>query len=419
MTIQQSRVRNRPKTINRRLRGKGDYTEEIIKIPSVPRRIEAKIDHLEKMLNQSKPSLKKSLGELGTLAGEGIAKLFGGGDYVIHTNSLMKGRYSSATPPKFSSQSRGTRITEREFICDITSGTLTAGSTNFSNLNLPIIPSNRTTFPWLSTIALQFDQWEPHGLVFYFKSSSSTFNGASQALGTVVMATDYDVTDPLYSSKQVMENSDYACSTKPSEDLVHGIECAAKERPTELLYTSVTTGQERLSTLGNFQIASLGCSAADIKLGELWVSYDISFYKKQLVSPCINSYAITGSGSAGVGQVFYNNPTIAYNNGFTIVNTSTYSRIYFPSALAYGRFELSYALYLVDAADVASYVTTYFNCNRVTYTETWTAGSSPGQLNKAVDVTGPGAYVTITGTKSTAASNYHFCITEIASGAGF
>lgn len=291
MNTNKTKVRSRRPT----LRGKGDYTLDVKSIKKPLERLEAKIDHLERM-NSKPPKLISAAGralgslvgqpDLGEAASTTLAKFFGHGDYSIRTNSLIpnqSGRIpASSVVPSFSSGKRGTRITEREFIQDIYAGSLSGGSTLFTNTSFEINPTNLSTFPWLSSIANLYDQWEPHGIVFEFVSTSSEFNGSSQALGTVIMATDYDVLDAPYSSKQEMENSDYSCSTRPSNNLMHGIECATSERPTKLLYTS-TAGPANFSQLGKFQIATTGCSVAGVRLGELWVSYDVTFYKKQMV----------------------------------------------------------------------------------------------------------------------------------------
>jgi hypothetical protein len=286
----------------RRVRGRGDYTDAIKSIPNIGERVEAKIDHLEKALVHATPTASRAAstigrtlgnflnqGDLGALAGEGLSKLFGFGDYSIKSNTLvtsLKSNAQNSIVPKFSAAGkRGTKIVEREMIGTVSAGALVSGATIFNNVSLAINPANELCFPWLSTIASQFDQWEPNGIIFEFVSTSSDFNGASQALGTVIMATDYDPYDSTYTSKVQMENSDYACATKPSNSLVHGIECDVHERPTPILYTNVTNNTAipiSQTTLGNFQIATQGCSVANVTLGELWVSYDITFYKKQL-----------------------------------------------------------------------------------------------------------------------------------------
>lgn len=226
--------------------------------------------------------------DVGDRVGGAIGRLFGRGDYQVHLNSLMEsyGKPAAGPPPPmtFRDGKRGVRVVEREYLGDITSGPLVGSSTLFTNNSYPLNPANATTFPWLSRIARQFDQWEPHGIVFEFRSTSSEYNGTSQALGTIILATDYDPTDPAYVSKAEAENSDYAMSVKSSDCAIHGIECDPKERPTAVLYTSSGSQSDpRFTDLGTFQLCTQGMSVADVTLGELWVTYDITFYKKQVI----------------------------------------------------------------------------------------------------------------------------------------
>lgn len=342
----------------RALRGSGDYSAETKAITNPIKRVEAKIDHLEKSLVKSAMSKSDAAstigrtlgnfvnqGDLGALAGSTLAKYFGHGDYNVKVNSLMKGAH--ATGATFHNEGgRGTRITEREFIGDIVSGSLVGGSTAFTNQHFVINPTNASMFPWLSRIAPLYDQWEPNGIVLEFVSTSSEYNGTSQALGTIIMATDYDPYDALYSSKPQMENSDYACSTKPALDLIHGIECADSERPTRLLYTSLDNGAPKSSSqLGTFQVATQGMSVADVSLGELWVSYDITFYKKQLsAAPASQISGLWGFGSTGANLGLFADPTISGTTGdiFITQNVGVGSVINFGSPPAGSRYIVHY-----------------------------------------------------------------------------
>lgn len=303
------------KAVKNVLTGKGDYT--LKKLDDAY----GAIDDLDRRL--MKQEQKKGLGsgigskiggmlgnselgsKLGGMAETSLGRLFGFGDYSISQNSLMKaaisadGMSSANIVPQFGTHGRGVRLQEREYIGDVVSGALVNGSSTFTNVVFNINPLNQQTFPWLSTFAANFEEWEPHGIVFEFKSTSSEFNGTSQALGTVIMATDYDVYDTQYNSKIEMETADYSNSTKSSCTAMHGVECDPTERATKLLYVGTGQPDQRLNSLGNFQLATIGCSTANVTLGELWVSYDISFYKKQLgATSQMASYRFAGTDPA-------------------------------------------------------------------------------------------------------------------------
>lgn len=409
----------------RSLKGRGDYSEEVKSIPKPLVRLEAKIDHLERSLVQTTPKISSAAktigrtlgnfvnqGDLGALAGESLAKFFGHGDYKVKTNSLINGPLSGPNPPKFGSHGkRGTRVIEREYIGDIISGAIVNGQSTFNNKSFRINPTDRSSFPWLSTIANQYDQWEPHGIVFEYVSTSSSYNGTSQALGTVVMATDYDVFDALYPSKQIMENADYSCSTRPAESLVHGVECDPHERPTPILYCS-TTAAANLQDLGNFQVATVGCSAANVTLGELWVSYDITFYKKQLVSPAISLAAWCASGNCPTGGPLLFNPVISYSNSIsTTVIVGTGTDINLPTSQGSGRYLVSFFLDDKRTSDILS--ATLFNA---TYIQQSSAGPDGGvHLWQAViAISAPAARVRFGMKTGSAGANYKFSLTEVA-----
>lgn len=413
----------------RSLRGKGDYSEEILNEPNAFRRVERKIDHLEKSLVGTHLSDSKAgsmagralgslvgQGDLGAFAGDKLAKLFGFGDYrvAVKGNSLMAGA-AGPSVPKFSGDGkRGVRLTEREFLGNILSGPLSGGSTVFTNQSFPLNPNSATTFPWLSQIAYLFDQWEPHGIVFEFHTTSSTFNGTSQALGAVIMATDYDSNDPAYPSKQIMENADYACSSVPSSNLLHGVECDPDERPLQVMYCTDRVGQKNFSNLGNFQIATSGCSTAGTTLGELWVSYDITFYKKQLVS---SANVIDAISSAAV-DVVAETPlvplsAIKYNrnlNASIIIGTGT--RLSFPPARGTGKYFFSIWLLVSNTLDYLQF--TPFNLVNCTFTEFRGAGAPVANqlLTGIITITGTGASFDL-GVKKVSTSDVWFSLTEV------
>lgn len=248
------------------------------------------------------------LGDFGAGIGSVVGKLFGSGAYTLQTNSIMSGALDGASmPPNFSSagSSEALRVREREYLCDVTSSTAFTLANAF-RLN----PGSARTFPWLSKVAANFDQWSPNGIVFEFRTTSTDYASTS-ALGTVILATNYDARDQPFTNKQLMENSAYADSVKPSASMIHGIECSLLERPTRLLYVlsdtvydPTQTADNRFNDLGNFFYATVGNTSDGSSLGELWITYDVSFYKKiQRPAPPVGmstGFATLSGGSLGV-----------------------------------------------------------------------------------------------------------------------
>lgn len=231
-------------------------------------------------------------GSLIKSAGSFLGRITGMGAYRVQRNSLL----TDSGPPMFGTGGAGTRIRHREFLGDIT------GSTAFALTSYAINPGMSTTFPWLAQIAVNFEEYEFHGLIFEFKSTSANaLNSTNTALGTVVLASEYNVARPLFTSKQAMEAYEFATSTVPSSSTVHPVEC----KPSLNVYThqyvrstAVALGDDLAKyDVANFQIATTGMQAA-ATIGELWVSYDVSFLKPRLPpSTTLNPGAVLHSRS--------------------------------------------------------------------------------------------------------------------------
>lgn len=209
----------------------------------------------------------------------------GRGDYKVSRNSLIS---LSSDVPQFANvaNARQTHVTHKEFIQDIISSS-TPGQ--FKLDVFPINPGLGKTFPWLSSLAINFEEYAMDGLVFEFKSTSSNaLNSTNTALGTVIMATQYNSLNPNFVNKQQMENYEFACSANPSCSFLHPIECAKFLNPTDILYvredeSSVSsTSDKRLYDMGNFSIASVGLQGTSVNIGELWVTYSLRLLKPKL-----------------------------------------------------------------------------------------------------------------------------------------
>ncbi len=219
--------------------------------------------------------------QAGKWLGTGIGSIFGSGDYSLagsmpSYNVLCNG----AQIPQFDTTRQTNIVCHREYLGDIT------GTTGFNLTGYALNPGLSSTFPWLSTIAANYQEYRFHGVIFEFRPLITDFV-TSGAPGVVVMATNYNADAALYTSKQEMENSEFAVSVKPTVDLIHGIECAVGQ--TALPHRYVRTGAPdsgedlRLYDWGNFQFATQANPTQN--LGELWVSYCVEFFKPILPNP--------------------------------------------------------------------------------------------------------------------------------------
>lgn len=248
-------------------------------------------------------TVSKAVGYIGQLLPSpynSYAKAFSrlGGIITGHGDYSMSGGQLTGSVPYIRNTKRGFIIQNREYIMDIGSGDNTPTSFKIDGLNLN--PGVSTTFPWLSQIARNFEEYRFSGLVFEYKTLSVDAIAASTVnIGSVFMACDYNVLHGTFPSKQAVENYEFSVSGKPSQTMMLPIECKRAETPVSTLYVRddamvVSASDLRLYDLGLMCIGSQGLPAPAASIGELWVTYEVEFFKPNIISS-----NPAGSGDAG------------------------------------------------------------------------------------------------------------------------
>jgi hypothetical protein len=236
------------------------------------------------------------------MASKALSFITGFGDYEVKENSIVSklGSGSSGQVPMFLSAGGCCRLSHREFL-----GTVTSAGAAFNITSYPINPFNANTFPWLSEIAGSFETFRMRGMVVEFVSTyGDAVASTNAALGSVILATQYNTTAPAFQTQNQMENYQFATSCKPSVSMIHPIECDPSQLPLSHLYVfNVSSGANdpRWSTLGTTYLATVGQQAA-ATIGELWISFDVEFYMPKLISS-ISSNGL-GSHYSSVTSVF-------------------------------------------------------------------------------------------------------------------
>lgn len=220
---------------------------------------------------------------LGKSAGSALSNIFGLGSYEVKENVFMEGRL----PQMMNIPSGGgTVIRFQEYLGDI----ITSATPGAFDMHSWIInAANRDSFPFMAQIAANYEQYQIEGLVYEFRSTSAdALNSTNTALGSVLLATQYDVADALFQSKAEMLNYEYSNSVKPSENCMHMIECAPNQSVLPILYTldgSAPSGtDQRLYHLGRFNVATIGFQAANVRIGEIHCTYQIRLLKPKIYS---------------------------------------------------------------------------------------------------------------------------------------
>jgi hypothetical protein len=204
----------------------------------------------------------------------------GSGTYGVSYNRYMNPNRS------LRGGSKGVTFIHREMIMNVTA------STAFNKVDFLIQPADKITFPWLSSVAPLFEQWAPRSIKFEFKSTSGdAISSTNTALGRVITTTEYNINSPTFTSAAQMYNHERTKTTKPSLNVVHKVYCRPSTIPTYPLYTrtsqgsaatSSTAGDNRFCDLARFTIATEGMQNVGGIIGQLWISYKITFLKKQV-----------------------------------------------------------------------------------------------------------------------------------------
>jgi len=166
-----------------------------------------------------------------------------------------------------------------------------SGGVPFTINELVINPGNTQLFPWFSTIAANYDQWRCDYLVFSYETEAYTASGTNISAGKVIMATNYDVDDPIFNDDLQMENYVNSDKSAPFTENVHDVLAGdhnLKNDPLKNYYVSYsqnviapTTGAGKFFDLGTFNIATQGqpTAAAGIEIGELYVTYQFTMIR--------------------------------------------------------------------------------------------------------------------------------------------
>lgn len=212
----------------------------------------------------------------------------GSGAYLA--NELVDGANSDMIPSFMSKNDETGELTlsHREYVGEVYANE--AGSA-FENRSFPLNPGLESTFPWLSQIAQNFEEYDFTQLMFTFRSTVADVSSANGQVGTIIMATQYNPSRQDFRDKAEMIEYSAASSGKTTEAAVHGVECDnSKLSGSHQKYvrsSHLEKGEDiKEYDHGIFQLATANTPAAfqDNSIGELWVSYTVCLRKPKLFS---------------------------------------------------------------------------------------------------------------------------------------
>jgi hypothetical protein len=204
-------------------------------------------------------------------------------------------------PAIFTKPNGDCRIRHREYIAEVT-----AGATNpsvFKVTQYAINPGQAATFPWLSRISANYESYVFEELRFKFETEAPTSLG-----GSLVLAVDYDASDPEPTSKQQAMTYRSSVRSAPWAPCEHRSlpEDLHKSKTNFVRINAQPNGTDiKTFDIGNLYVISQGVLTGGSVLGELYVEYVVN-----LLTPVYESVA--GVTVAG-GRVLNNGTTTPAN----------------------------------------------------------------------------------------------------------
>lgn len=177
------------------------------------------------------------------------------------------------------------RVAHREYISDVN------GSIAFASIANSINPGLPAVFPWLSTIARNYESYHFRKLKFCYETESST-----TTVGTLILSVDYDASDVAPDSKAQALSYRNSVRSAPWDRCCHEslLEDLSKLKSHFVRSAAVPTGADiKLYDIGTLFVCTQGETGTSV-IGELYVEYDL-----ELMTPQLNSLLV-GSSQGGI-----------------------------------------------------------------------------------------------------------------------
>jgi len=165
---------------------------------------------------------RKRLGYYGRGSYSGAAAGYmGRGAYK--SNGLISG--SASTMPRMQNindETGSLMVTHRERLMDV----FAPSDSGFHQDVFTVSPGIEKTFPWLSQIAANYEEYEMMQCVFEYDGHSLVgINDTLEVQGSLIMATQMNVKDKAFRDRHEMERFPHASKCAQHGTMAHGVEC--------------------------------------------------------------------------------------------------------------------------------------------------------------------------------------------------
>jgi hypothetical protein len=216
-------------------------------------------------------------------------------------------------------------VKESEYIGEVT----VANQPNFQNIyTLPCNPGQSSTFPWLYTIAKNYEKYRFLELCFFYKPEVTEFT-ANVNTGKVILSADYDASDAAPATKQQMEDVDPHADGMPYQSIQLALDQKQMFQMSDARYVRIggLPGSSDIKTYdcANFFLAVQG-QVANSTIGELHVRYTVELSVPVIedVAQAPLNYSVTSlqDTNASLTSMLGYQPLLAAPASTTVVNVN-------------------------------------------------------------------------------------------------
>jgi len=195
------------------------------------------------------------------------------------TASVSKSVRKIATKvPRMSQKFDATVIEHSEYITDITSANV-----NFAVTPLPLNPGISKTFPWLATVATQFESYKFEFVEISYKPVCPT-----STPGVISIAVDYDAADAAPTSKAAINSYAETASSSVWDITIHKCKKINMNKFGPQRYVrgiTLPSGTDiKTYDTGTIYVSSSNTPATQTQLGEVWIKYRVRLYTPQITT---------------------------------------------------------------------------------------------------------------------------------------
>jgi hypothetical protein len=275
----------------------------------------------------------------------------------------------------------------REYVQDI------AGSVAYAAQSLSINPGLTSLFPWLASIANNFESYCFNKLGFEYRTEAS-----SNTTGKVILTTDYDASDPLPASKQTQlqerAKADDACWQNFSLELDSP---DLKKLPQRYIRSAGQPANTdiKMYDVGNLIIGTQGEANTNV-IGELYVHYDVD-----LITP--NPSGLL----AGQSQKLVSGASASANTGLLASAVSTgasVATVYANNILAFAQPGQYFVEFLMTGTGITAIAAAFGGGTIVQLANLVLASGVSCVCSVAITVTASGQFLTFNPTSTTVVS---------------